>query len=218
MGSANSNKSDSRARGANQASTFIDPNQQQHLNNLWDASSQQIHGGAGSVNQAQSQAAINRMGANPFAGQLQSFSDPNNAMVAQNIDRLNTGLMSQFNEQLMPAIASNSIQGGQFGGGRQGVAEGIAAGKVADAFAGGSADIMNNAYSMANQATQFGSQYNLMQNQGVLSGLGQQQQQQLLPMQVLAQILGNPTVLSQSSGTNKSNAGSEGFGLSIMGG
>ncbi len=114
------------------------------------------------------------------------------------IDTLSQSLGEQFNNQIMPGIASGAQMAGQFGGARQGVAEAQAAGQFADAFADGATSIMSNAYNTANQAAMFGAQQyanNAMQYNDMLTS---QQAQNMMPYLTLSQILGSPTVLNNS--------------------
>jgi len=55
-------------------------------------------------------------------------------------------ILDNYNEQILPGIRSNAIQAGQYGGSRQGVAEGIAAGKVARNIGDISSQFYSNAY------------------------------------------------------------------------
>ncbi len=110
-----------------------------------------------------------------------------------------------FREELLPGITSEAVASGTLGGGRQGVAQGLAASRVADAFAQGATalragDIANRdaaASTLAGNAIS-GAQVGL----GGLSGLYGLAQggfsADLAPYQALAGILGGPQVLTQA--------------------
>lgn len=56
---------------------------------------------------------------------------------------LSSGLGALFRDELNPAITSHAVATGTLGGGRQGVAQGIAAGKIAQQYQQGAADIIS---------------------------------------------------------------------------
>ena len=195
----------SESKQSSSSNSFIDPSQLGYLQQMWGNASGQVAGGLGQGGFGQAQQFVNQIGNNPFQQNLMQFAQPNNEMVQGNIDMLGQNLSDQFNNTIMPGIQSNAIGAGALGGGRQGVAQGIAAQGVSNAFAQGSQGIMNNAYNQANQASQFGSNFNTQQAMAGLSGLGQFQQQQFAPMDFLSSILGNPAILSQSQGSDTSS-------------
>ena len=218
MASVGGGKSESESSAQQTSNSFIDPSQLANLQQLWSNASNQIgQGGLGQGGFNQGQNFLNQIGNNPFEQNLQQFANPNNELAQQNIDMLGSNLSNQFNNQILPGIQSNAIGGGALGGGRQGVAEGIAASGVSNAFAQGSQGILNNTYNQAQQASQFGSQFNLQQAMSGLGGLGQFQQQQFAPMQALAQILGNPAILNQSQGTSQSDSSDVKFNATFGG-
>ena len=212
-----SSKSENSSSGSNSNQSQIDSTQKAYLDQLWGKASSDILGG--SVGAAKTQVQQDLMGQvmnNPFGDQLKSFSQPNNQMVQQNVDMLGQNLQKQLQNSLMPQIADQSIQSGGFGGGRQGIAQGLALQGTQDAFAQGALGIQNNAYNQANQATQFGSNFNLQSAMGGMGMLGQAQQQEMTPFLTLAQILGSPTVLN--SGKGKTSGSGSSSGWSILGG
>lgn len=60
-------------------------------------------------------------------------------------------LTQNFNEQVMPAIDGGAIMSGQFGGSRQGVAQGIASRGLAQSIGDMEANMYNNAFNTAQQ-------------------------------------------------------------------
>lgn len=208
-GGSSKSESDSQQQSQQQ----IDPTQLAFLRNLWSHASQFAGSGQGNVNGTQANDFLDTMQNNPYAQGVQQFSQPNNQMVQGQVDLLGQNLQRQFSNQLMPAIGSNAQAAGQYGGGRQGVAQGLAAQGIQQAFAQGASGIQNNAYNQAAGMTQFGAQ-NALQGAGMgMQGLGQLQQMQFAPYMTLAQILGGPTVLGSSSGNSNSNSSSMNFGV-----
>jgi hypothetical protein len=160
----------------------------------------------------------------------------NDDILSQQIAGLSGDLGKFYNEQLLPGISSDSIQNGMLGGGRQGVAEGVAAGEVARQFQQGITGLRS-----ANQAQKDTIAGNLtaaktnQANVGLsgLSGvLGISQaglSANILPQQLLAQILGDKTTLTsslegsqntaegQSTASSKSKGKSGGFNFSTSG-
>lgn len=124
------------------------------------------------------------------------------------IGALGTDLGNFFNQQLLPGITSDSVGNGSLGGGRQGVAQGLAAQSVANSFASQSATLRANdlqskdvaAQALMTNQTQsdatglsaLPSLYNLAS-----SGFGAS----LQPYQTLSSILGGPTTLANSQST-----------------
>ena len=106
-------------------------------------------------------------------GQLQRIAGGNDPAVQGQIDALGGDLARQFS-QLLPGIESQAIGGGQLGGGRQGVAQGLLGQATQDAFGRGAADIR-----FQDLNRQFGAAGQLQQGQlgagGALGQLGGQQ-------------------------------------------
>ncbi len=130
--------------------------------------------------------------------------------VDENIAALSEDLGQFFNEELLPSITSEAVSGGQLGGGRQGVAEGKAIESVGREFRRGSLDIRNKDLRERSEAARTLSAQRLSASQAGLTGV--QQQFDLAnaatltpfsPFLTLAQILGNPTVLSESQATSE---------------
>ena len=170
--------------GFNQS--YIDPEQQAAQQLLSGMAIGQIGQGAGINDQA--------IAAN------NALVDPTAQIAAQEAS-LATGLGNLFNNEINPAIESQSLSTGGFGGGRQGVAQGVAAGQIADAYTTGLGDITARANSQAGNAI------------NMSSGLANFTMDQIAQA---GQILGSPTVL-QSGGTQSQSfnqAVSESFGQS----
>lgn len=105
--------------------------------------------------------------------QLQRIAGGNDPAVQGQIDALGGDLARQFS-QLLPGISNQAIGGGQLGGGRQGVAQGLLGQATQDAFGQGAANIR-----FQDLNRQFGAAGQLQQGQqqagGALGQLGGQQ-------------------------------------------
>jgi len=128
-----------------------------------------------------------------------------------NLDVLKTSLGDFFNEQLIPGIASEGIATGTYGGSRGDVAKAQAAKAVSGQFATGAASILN-----ADQAQRDAAAANLggLKVQGAQVGTDLISQMfglaqggataGLLPYQILSQIMGGPTTLTDSESGSQS--------------
>lgn len=91
------------------------------------------------------------------------------------VEKAQAGLGTQLAEQVMPQIRSGATAAGQYGSTRQGVAEGVAAGKTAEAQGRVATDIYGKAYQDAlrsqMQALTMAPQVAEMGKQGIQTGL-----------------------------------------------
>jgi hypothetical protein len=131
---------------------------------------------------------------------------------------LKTQLGDFFNEQVIPGINSQGIAAGTFGGSRDAVAQSMAAKAVGGQFAQGAASIIGTDQAQRDQAAAQLGQLNVQGGQAGLSslsslyGLAQGGATAgLVPYQLLAQIMGGPTVLGQSSSSSIAKAISDSF-------
>lgn len=83
-----------------------------------------------------------------YKGMLTAPDVANNPYVQDWVQAANRRLGTDFQEQILPGIQKNAIAAGGLGGSRQGVAEGIAAGKLAQAMGDQTANMYNQAYGM----------------------------------------------------------------------
>lgn len=134
-------------------------------------------------------------------------------LVDENIAALGQDLSQFFGEELLPQISATAIGGGQLGGGRQGVAQGKAIEAVGREFTRGSLGIRNAELRRRQDAAQQLSAQRLSASQAGLTGV--QQQFDLAnaatltpfsPFLTLAQILGDPTTLTESQASSKGRA------------
>ena len=151
-------------------------------------------------------------------------------ILQQQISGLGSDLGKFFNEQLLPGITSESINNGALGGGRQGVAEGSAAGEVARQFAQGVTALRSNNQS---QLDTLAGKYTDSRTAAAGVGLGSLPSilglssagltADMIPSELLAKILGGPTTLTdslsvasgQSTANSKTRGGSSGFNFGI---
>jgi hypothetical protein len=104
----------------------------------------------------------------PGMPQLSTSYTPSPYLTNQ-IAQVGNQISDQFNTQILPGIRSNSIATGGYGGSRQGIAEGRAAGDAADAFNNASMNLLAGDYT--GQMNRNLQQYGYDQNYGL--GLGQ---------------------------------------------
>lgn len=131
----------------------------------------------------------------------------------EQIGALKEDLGSFFRDELNPAITSQAVGGGQLGGGRQGVSQGIAVGKVSQEFQRGATALRSadqaqrdtaarDLFSLSNQGAAAG----LSAIPGLLDTKSRAEMASLAPYQALAGILGGPTVLGESSSFGESSS------------
>ncbi len=185
--------------------SFIDPTQAGFLGQMWQQAM-----GAGDPLATQeaarraSQMTTPQIGA--ALGNTTALTDASSQISAQ-AQSLQSGLGQLFREEINPAISSNAIAAGGFGGGRQGVAQGVATGQLGQAYTQGLGDIVANANRTALGAA------------GLVPGLSSAMYQSEVnptlagydPLSRLASILGSPTVLNRQRG--QSSSGSFSLGL-----
>ena len=137
--------------------------------------------GLGQLGQAgfgQGQAGIDALtgiaqGTNPAAQALQQQAQGQNPFLQQQIEQLGGDVTRQF-ERGLQGVRGEAVGGGQLGGGRQGVAEGLLGESATRQFAQGATQLRNQ-----DIQRQFEASSQLLQQQGFagaqLGGLGQQQ-------------------------------------------
>lgn len=211
--------------------TFVDPSQRPYLDFLRNTGQglvgQQMQGTQGLFGTAdqlygRGQGFLDQLGS---SGQnLSGFGST--ALRDAQIGQLGSDLGNFLQTNVLPAIGRDAVGVGGFGGGRQQVAEGVAAGDIARAFTSGATDIYNNS---ENQRLQAAMAQGNLQTQGAMAGLGGLNslfglqaspfQAQMNPLLSYASILGGPTVLSQnrsrSQDTLRSSSSGSGRGFNF---
>jgi hypothetical protein len=208
--SASGGKSESIQSQASNSSSFIDPTQMGFLKSLWGSA-------AGAVDPRAAGAAAGGVtgqtlpGLGAAFGDIQALTNPQ-AQIEEQTKSLQAGLGQMFREEINPAIAGGAISAGGFGGARHGVAQGVAAGQMGQAFTQGRGDIV----ARANQ-TALGAGSLLptmaagMQGQGQAPYVAVQE-----ALQRLAGILGGPTVVGNASSSAGSSSSEKKFGFSLF--
>lgn len=181
--------------GSSSSSSYVNPAQAPFLQDLWGRGSAATTQALGQVPQYQ-QMGNQFLGSLGNAGQaLQPFMAP--GFAGQQIDSLSALLNRNLSENLLPQIGSQAQMAGGFGGGRQGIAQGVALRGTQEALASGATDIMAQDLLRRQQAA---GAYSGLQAQGASAGLGYLPQQLNLGMSPLmnyAGIVGSPNVLNQ---------------------
>jgi len=170
--------------------------------------------------------------AQPFLDTLSTLSQQGNPYLQDQIGALGTDIQRQLQGSLQN-IGQGFVSAGQYGGSRQGLAEGQAVGQATDAFAQQAAALRANSLQQQQGAAQAGLGA-LNQNQAVqtaalqqaLGGIGGAYNLGLAPylgqadfLGSIASIIGSPTVLtdSQSQSTSRSSgSGGGGFNFSLI--
>lgn len=135
-----------------------------------------------------------------MVGQLGTLGQVGNPFVQQQIGQLGSQLGSFFQNQINPSIRSDFAGMGQLGSSRQAVAQGLATDSLFRNFASGATDLLGNSANLAVQANQAGlGALGGLQSLGIGGYFG--------PSAALASILGNPTVLNNSTGSSRQQNG-----------
>jgi len=161
------------------------------------------------------------------AAYLEGRLSGDNDLLNQQVDALGSDLGRFLREELNPVIRGSAVAGGALGGGRQGVAEGLAAEGVAREFTRGATELRSADIARRDQAALGLLQLTGQNSATALSSLSQLAQlgsgtEALAPYAALSDILGGPTVLTESFGQEMSvqqaeeyaQALSEEFGIS----
>lgn len=198
----------SAADAFSQNSSYVDPYQQAYLNSMYGQAMGLNNPGATQSAAYGAQGAM-LPGMQQAYGAISGLTDTR-TQIAQGRQSLQAGLGNLFQQEIMPGLQSDALASGGFGGGRQGVAEGVAAGQIADSYTAGLGDITARANQTAVGAA------------SQLPGLGQALYNAYTSPTMagfdslgrLAQILGAPTILNQ--GTSQSTSGSASESASVQ--
>lgn len=142
-----------------------------------------------------------------------------NPLLEENIGALREDVGRLFTEQLNPAITSRAVAGGTLGGGRQGVAQGLATETAAREFTRGALALRTSDMQARDAAA---AQVSANSLSAASTGLGalpslldlteRGQNAELGVYSSLSSILGGPTVLTQAGSQSTANAFSRSFG------
>jgi hypothetical protein len=152
---------------------------------------------------------LQSLGGNAGTNYQESRLNGTNPDVENLIASMKTDAGNLFSDQINPAITSRAVAGGTLGGGRQGVAQGVAAAQVANDFTRNAAqirysDVQNKDAIAANVAGNSiaAAGTGLGALPGMLDIFERGQNAELAPYSSLSQILGGPTTLSSSESSN----------------
>lgn len=156
---------------------------------------------------------LESLGSDAGSQYLSQRLDANNPVLEQQIAQLQEDTGRLFREELNPAITSRAVSGGTLGGGRQGVAQGLAAEGAARTFTQGATALRAQdvaardsvAQSIATNTLNAAST-GLGSLPSLLNILQQGNQAELGIYSSLSSILGGPSTLTQSSSTATSTA------------
>lgn len=164
---------------------------------------------------------LDRLGVGAGEDYLQSRLTDTSARDSQ-LDVLGSRMGELFREELNPAITARHVAGGTLGGGRQGVAQGQAAQRVAREYAAGASDIISR-----DQLARDSAAGTLMAGRTQAAGVGLSALPglssvaeaglgaPLSPYATLSSIIGGPTVLTESGSQDFSEATSESVARAI---
>jgi len=187
--------SSAKSTSSSKSRSFLEPGQQNALNALYRNATGLAQEQLGQGSQFQD--SILDPSIQAFTEGLQLQENP---YLAGQIETGQDQIQRNLERNLLPTIGGDAAGAGQRGGGRQGVAEGIA---------------LSDANQQSAQFAQglIGEDYQQQQTRRLqtLSGAADIGGLAFAPLQNLAQLLGSPTVLNRSRSESKSNAGS-GYG------
>lgn len=138
-------------------------------------------------------------GLNAGFASLGGLADPT-AQIAAQEQSLATGLGNLWKNEINPAIGASGVGAGGFGGGRHGVAQGVAAGELGNAYTQGLGDITARANMQASQAAQSMPQYAAQTMNLGMSPF----QAAFAPLQNYGALVGGPAMTSQSESSGYS--------------
>lgn len=150
----------------------------------------------------------------PGGSYIDSRLGPTDPALQAQLESLKSGLGSLFTDELNPAIRSDSVAMGTLGGGGEGVAQGVAAGKIAQAYQTGAASLLSSSQQQRDTLA-LGANANATSaaTAGIaglpaLLGIAQTKASApLLAQSLLQSILGGPTTLTNATGTSVSTQG-----------
>lgn len=222
--------SQSLAENLSKATTDVYQPQQAALAGLWgDASAlagqqqQQIPGIAG----VQAAQGLDNIGVGINAardlattgGRSAAFADPNNDLARRQLAAATADINDNLTRQILPGQRSISGMAGGMGNSRDMIARGVAMGDASRAVAQAGTEIYSRQYE---QAAQMAGQAdtNRLSGAGALPGLSSSSMSMALspmsaawaPISSLAQAIGSPTLVSNSSALSRALSGSENWG------
>lgn len=163
-------------------------------------------------------------GGGPEREFLQARMEGTSPVLDDQIAALQEDVGRFFSEELLTGVTSDAVLAGGLGGGRQGVAQGIAAARAADAFSRGATELRAGDIAARDAAAAVLGDQRL---QGAMAGLTQLPALAgiadlgfgagLAPAERLAAILGSPTVLGESTSFSSAEDFARAFSQSFGG-
>jgi hypothetical protein len=236
---SNRTQSSQSSSGSSAGQTFVDPLQQPFLQFLNSMSQNVAQGqlGAGGIGDmasmlsqqlgGQGQQFLQQFQGMQQAGGggtdfLQQRVSQQNPFLNEQINQMGLDMNQQFTQSILPAISQGAQAVGGLGGGRQGVAQGLASQGMQQAFAQQSANLRFQDVGLRQAAAGQLSQGGLQAGQAGMGSLGglfnmgmSPFAAQFQPLAQLAAILGGPTVLSQQQSQQQAVGGSRGSGFNF---
>jgi hypothetical protein len=154
---------------------------------------------------------------------IEAYTSPNNALASTQLGQMTDDISTNFARSILPQIRTGAGLAGGIGGSREALAQGVAAGDAARQIASAGTNLYGQQYQIGANAAAGATDARLAAGQA-LPGLASQvfnlgmapMQAAWAPLQALAQILGNPAILSRSISTgmdlNKSSSQGKGGG------
>ena len=208
--SAGGNKSTTSSGQQSQNNSFLDPFQQQQQQNMIGQALQFMNP-AGAQNAVYGAERGNVQYGQQARDRVAGLGDPSGQIAAQDAS-LQEGLGQLFRNEIAPSIQGNAIAAGGLGGGRQGVAEGQAAGDIASAYAQARGDIVARANQGALQANSMIPGF----NQSIAGSAGNAFSGGMDMLGMFGQLLGQPQTLSQGSASSNNTQKSSGFNFGLF--
>jgi hypothetical protein len=162
---------------------------------------------------------LQSLGGDAGSSYLEGRLDSNNPVLEQQISELQKDTGRLFREELNPAITSRAVGGGTLGGGRQGVAQGLAAEGAARVFTQGATALRAGDVASRDAVAQSVATNSLnAANTGLgalpslLEVLERGNNAELGVYSSLSSILGGPTTLTQSGSTSLAESLAKAYG------
>lgn len=219
----------SKSKSKSSASQDVWETQSPFLQNLWGAAEELMNGQQGRVSKFAdlfSQEGLRgaRGGMSQLTdiartgGPLAQYANPNNKLAQQQLRHQAGAIGDEFQRVVMPALNSAAGVAGGLGGSRNQIARGLAASDAQSQIAKAGTDLYAQQYGIGAQAAAGATQARLDAAGGMgdmgsnIYNLGMSPfTAQWAPLTALAQILGNPTVLSKSKSKGSSKSASVGL-------
>lgn len=158
---------------------------------------------------------------------IEQYATPNNALAAQQLQAMSGEISQNFARQIMPQLQGGAGLAGGLGQSRHMLAQGVAAGDAARQIANAGTNLYSQQYQIGANAAAGATDARLAALQAVPQAASQAfnlgmspYQASWAPISALAQILGDPTILSRSAqgslGQSSGQSKNSGFGFQLF--